>query len=178
MYHLFGLGNPDKEYGGSRHNTGQMAVKYFESKILDPESRKIKIIESKEYMNNSGKALTRIIKSKKTAEKLIVVYDDIDLPLGEMKISFNKGSGGHKGLESVIKALKTREFIRIRIGISPVTPSGKLKKPSGEQKVLDFILGQFKPKEMEILKKVFKRTAEAIELTTEEGRERAMNEFN
>lgn len=129
-------------------------------------------------MNNSGRAVGKIIKNKKTTQNLIVVYDDIDLPLGTLKISYNKSSGGHRGLESIIKALKTKEFTRIRIGISPVTPSGKLKKPQGEKTVLDFILNKFKPSELEILKKVFKKVSGAIQTIVGEGRERAMNEFN
>ena len=84
-------------------------------------------------MNNSGKSLFPLIKSKKTAEQLVVVYDDLDLPLGTLKVSFNRGSGGHRGLDSIIKALKTREFTRIRIGTSSATPSGKIKKPIGEK---------------------------------------------
>ena len=129
-------------------------------------------------MNHSGKAVAKFVKSKKAAENLIVVYDDIDLPLGTIKISYNKGSGGHKGLESVVKALKTKEFVRIRIGISPATPTGKIKKPEGEKKVLDFILAKFKPAEKEILKKVFKNVSEALEILITNGRERAMNQFN
>lgn len=129
-------------------------------------------------MNNSGRAIAKFIKTKKAAENLVVIYDDIDLPLGTMKISYNKSSGGHRGLESIIKALKTKEFTRIRIGISPATPKGKIKKPKGENKVLDFILGKFKPTELEILKKIFKRSSEALKTLILEGRERAMNEFN
>lgn len=175
MFYLIGLGNPGEEYVDSRHNTGKMAVDFFNQK--NP-NKKIKTIESGEFMNNSGRAVGKTIKSKKAAEKLIVVYDDIDLPVGSLKISYNKSSGGHRGLESIIKTLKTKEFIRIRIGIAPTTPSGKLKKPSGEQKVLDFILGKFKPTEMEVLKKVFKKVNEAIQTIVEEGREKAMNVFN
>lgn len=175
MFYLIGLGNPGEEYKESRHNTGRQAVEFFSKKI---ESKKIKIIESGEFMNHSGKAVVKFIKSKKVAQSLIVVYDDIDLCLGTIKISYNKSSGGHRGLESIIKALKTREFIRIRIGIAPSTPSGKIKKPAGEQKVLDFILSKFSPKESEILKKVFKKVVEAISKIVEEGRERAMNLYN
>lgn len=129
-------------------------------------------------MNNSGKAVGQIIKSKKAAQNLIVIYDDIDLPLGTLKISYNKSSGGHRGLESVIKAVKTIEFTRIRIGIAPTTPSGKIRKPEGDKKVLDFILGKFTPKESEILKKIFKKSSDAIQTIIEEGREKAMNMFN
>jgi PTH1 family peptidyl-tRNA hydrolase len=94
------------------------------------------------------------------------------------EISFYKSSGGHRGLESVIKAVKTREFTRIRIGIAPTTPSGKVKKPTGEQKVLDFILGKFKPTEQETLKKVFKTVEKIVETIVTSGRDAAMNEFN
>ncbi len=180
MIYLFGLGNPGKEYESTRHNTGRMAVAAF-LKYLDKEpelSKKIKIIESGEFMNNSGKAVAKIIKSKKAAKDLVVVYDDIDLPLGTIKISYNKGSGGHKGVESIMKALKTREFARIRIGIAPTTPSGKIKKPEGENKVLDFILGEFKPKEVDILKKVFKKASEALSSIITSGLAIAMNQYN
>ena len=168
-FFIFGLGNPGEEYKESRHNTGRQAVDFFGSKN---DSKKIKIIESSEFMNHSGKAVGKIIKSKKAAQDLIVIYDDLDLPLGVLKISYNKSSGGHNGLESIIKSLKTKEFIRIRIGISPK------KKPQGEEKVLKFILGKFAPPEKEILKKVFKKVSEAISVILEGGKDKAMNQFN
>lgn len=129
-------------------------------------------------MNNSGKSVASLVKNKKDAVRLVVIYDDLDLPVGSFKISFNRGSGGHKGLESIVKALKTREFARVRVGISPATPSGKLKKPSGEKAVHDFIIGNFKDKEMEAIKKVSKKAIEAVEALITEGREKAMSEFN
>src|SRR3989344_8236799 len=177
MFYLVGLGNPGDEYKESRHNTGRQAVDFFAKKNeLSP--KKLSIIESKEFMNNSGKAVAKIVKSKKAAQSLIVVYDDIDLAFGTLKISYNKSSGGHRGLESIIKTLKTKEFTRIRVGISPTTSSGKVKKPEGEKKVLDFILGSFKPTEKEILKKTFKKVSEAISTIIEDGREKSMNMFN
>jgi PTH1 family peptidyl-tRNA hydrolase len=175
MTYLFGLGNPGEKYENNRHNAGRLAVDFFAKKS---ESYNIKLIESKEFMNNSGKAAAKIIKSKKAAKSLVVVYDDIDLPLGTLKISYDRGSGGHNGLESVVKALKTREFIRIRIGISPASSAGKPKKPKGEDAVLKFLLSDFKKPELEILKKTFKRVAEAVEVIAEEGKEKAMNLFN
>ena len=171
---IFGLGNPGKEYEGTRHNAGKEAAQRIKDLGID----KVKVVESEEFMNNSGRAIVKSVKSKKDLEKLVVIYDDLDLGIGSVKISFNKSSGGHRGLESVIKALKTKEFIRIRIGVSPTTASGKLKKPEGEQKVLDFILGKFKPAEKEILKKVFKKVENIVETIATEGLERAMNEFN
>ncbi len=114
----------------------------------------------------------------KAAEKLIVVYDDLDLPIGKIKISFDRGSGGHKGIESIATTLKTKKFTRIRVGISPVTPGGKIKKPNSESVVDDFILKKFKPSEMDELKKVFKRVSEAIEAIVTDGPMIAMNHFN
>jgi PTH1 family peptidyl-tRNA hydrolase len=100
------------------------------------------------------------------------------LPLGTLKISYNKGTGGHKGLDSIVKAVKTKEFVRVRIGISPATSKGKIKKPEGEDKIIDFILGKFKPTEMDIIKKTFKKASEAIQILVTDGRDRAMNTFN
>jgi len=172
---VVGLGNPGKEYENTRHNTGRIVVGLIEKKL---EGKKIKFLTPDTFMNNSGKAVLFLVKSKKDLKDLVVIYDDIDLPLGKMKISFNRSSGGHNGLGSVIKALKSEEFLRIRIGISPVTPSGKLKKPKGEKVVINFILGKFKKAELEILKKLSKKVAEAVECIFSESKEKAMSLYN
>lgn len=178
MYIAVGLGNPGEEYEHTRHNTGRMALVYAEDHLPDSLIKKIKILEPDTYMNHSGKFVAKHVKSMKAAKNLIVVYDDLDLPLGTMKISYDRGSGGHRGLESIIKALKTREFTRIRIGISPSTPKGKVKKPKTEKDVEKFILGEFKKSETEVLKKVFKRVTESLETIVSDGPHCAMNEFN
>jgi PTH1 family peptidyl-tRNA hydrolase len=139
---------------------------------------KVTLVEPENYMNNSGGSLVGFVKSKKAAEKLIVIYDDLDLPIGSIRVSFNKSSGGHRGLESIIKALKTEGFLRIRVGISPVTPGGKLKKPKGDDAVGKYILGVYKKPELDILKKVSARVCDAIEMIMKESKERAMSEFN
>lgn len=194
-YIITGLGNPGDEYENTRHNTGRILVDYFRKKngfSEWTENKKIKALVSNgkigkskvtllipdNFMNNSGKSLMSLITSVKKAEKLIVVYDDIDLAIGTMKISFNRGSGGHRGLESVIKAVKTKSFVRLRAGISKATPSGKIKKPIGGKQVLDFILGKFTPKELDTIKKVSKDTNKALEMLVEDGRAKAMGEFN
>ncbi len=174
MYIVVGLGNPGDEYACTRHNTGRMAVSYLEKK----EIKGIKFVHLETFMNKSGSGVAKVVKSKKVAQKLIVIYDDLDLGLGQMKISYNRSSGGHRGVESIIKALKTEEFIRIRVGISPATPSGKVKKPSGENAVDKHILGEFKKSETEVIKKVFKRVAEAVKVISEHGLQRAMTECN
>ncbi|MEK9185789.1 MAG: aminoacyl-tRNA hydrolase, partial [Patescibacteria group bacterium] len=93
MFYIIGLGNPGAEYKESRHNTGKMAVEYFKTRNPKSEIRNLRIIESNEFMNNSGRAVAKFIKNKKAAQNLIVVYDDIDLALGTIKISWNKSSG-------------------------------------------------------------------------------------
>ena len=173
-YIVVGLGNPGEEYACARHNTGRMAAALVGEKVEG-----VKVLVPDTYMNVTGKFVAKHVKTKKAAEKLIVIYDDLDLPLGSMKISYDRGAGGHNGLDSVIKALKTREFIRIRIGIAPTTPSGRVKpRPAGGAELEKYILGEFKPKEMDVLKKVFKKVAVAVEMIKDEGREKAMGEFN
>lgn len=173
---VVGLGNPGKEYENTRHNTGWIMVGLIEEK-LDLRG-KIKFVYPDKFMNNSGKVVAPLIKSKKDLKNLVVIYDDIDLPLGKMKISFNKNSGGHNGLESIIKKLKSKEFLRIRIGTSPITPSGKIRKPKGEKDVLKFLLGKYKKSEFETLKKLSKKVAEALEVIFTERKEKAMSLYN
>ena len=173
MYIIVGLGNPGEEYTHTRHNTGRVAAEF----ISKSGNVNAKFIVPNAFMNKSGPAIAKAMAGKKTSN-LIVVYDDIDLPLGTLKISFNRSSGGHRGVESIIRTLKTESFIRIRIGITPTTPTGKIKKPKGEREVERYILGKFKKSEEEILKKVFKRVVEAVQMIIAEGREKAMTRFN
>jgi PTH1 family peptidyl-tRNA hydrolase len=174
---VVGLGNPGAEYEKTRHNTGRIVVSYIQDK-LDEGKNKIKFLLPDNFMNNSGKSVAPLIKSPKDLKDLIVIYDDIDLPLGSMKISFNRSSGGHNGLGSIIKSLKSEEFLRVRIGITPATPSGKIKKPKGEKAVLNFLLGEFKKPELEVIKKLSKKVAETVETIYSEGKDKAMSLYN
>lgn len=172
---VVGLGNPGAEYENTRHNTGRILVGLVQKKL---ENSKIKFLTPDTFMNNSGKAVVPFIKTKKDLKDLVVIYDDIDLSLGKIKISFNRSSGGHNGLGSIIKSLKSQEFLRIRVGISPATPSGKIRKPKGEKDVIKFILGEFKKPELEILKKLSKKVAGAVETIFSESKEKAMSLYN
>jgi PTH1 family peptidyl-tRNA hydrolase len=194
-YVIVGLGNPGAEYENTRHNTGRMAVDAFAKKIgvsdwtddkkIKAEIAKAKVgknsvelIKPNTFMNKSGEAVKKFVKSKKAAETLVVIHDDLDIPFGKMKISFNKSAGGHRGVMSIVKAVKTEAFIRMRIGISPATSSGKIKKPQGEKAVTDLILGKFKAGEQDTLKKLMKRAAEGLELIVTEGKEIATGKIN
>jgi PTH1 family peptidyl-tRNA hydrolase len=129
------------------------------------------------FMNKSGASLKDISWSAKKAEKLIVVHDDLDLPVGRMKLMFNRGSGGHKGVESIQRAIKTEAYTRLKIGICPTTPSGKPKKPDLHSNP-DFVISAFRPNELDEIKKLLKKASEALYVAVTAGRERAMNEFN
>jgi PTH1 family peptidyl-tRNA hydrolase len=176
---VVGLGNPGTEYENTRHNTGRIMVSLVEKKLDQINNKqKIKFLTLDTFMNLSGKAVASLVKSKKDLKDLVVIYDDIDLPLGKMKISFNRSSGGHNGLGSVIESLKSQEFLRVRVGISPATPSGKIRKPTGDKAVLNFLLEEFKKSELETLKKLSKKVAEAVEMIFTEGKDKAMSLYN
>lgn len=129
-------------------------------------------------MNNSGASVVPIIKSKKDLAQLVVIYDDMDLPMGKIKISHNRSSGGHRGLESIIKKLKSEEFTRIRVGISVATPSGKIKKPKGEKAVIQYLMSPMKDKELTELKKTSKTISLALDTFMTSGLQSAMTNFN
>lgn len=177
-YLFVGLGNPGEEYEKSRHSFGRRALMSFvDSDEGQALKKKFRFIWPDNMMNNSGLALKPLVKNKKEAQQVVVIHDDIDLPLGAIKLSYNRGSGGHKGVESIAKALKTTEFVRLRLGVSPTTPSGKLKKPTTE-KMIDFIIGDFKSTEEVLVKKVIKQTKQIIQSLIEVGLDRTMNRYN
>ncbi|MFA6397691.1 MAG: aminoacyl-tRNA hydrolase [Candidatus Paceibacterota bacterium] len=195
MFIIVGLGNPGTEYEGTRHSAGRSALISFAKKngFSDwKEDGKLKALVAtgklgkekvtfllpNNFMNNSGKSVAPLITSKKKVGDLIVFHDDLDIAVGKMKISFNKSSGGHRGLESIIKNIKSQEFLRFRIGICPHSPTGKLKKPAGEEAILDFLMKKFKDPEILELKKVFKKAGEGLEVAVNESKDKAMSQYN
>ncbi len=202
-YIIVGLGNPSGEslkdkaedYNGTRHNAGRMMLQViakefsFDELSFDKKSNsdiskgdikkeKVTLVAPNTYMNNSGKAISYFIKTPKAINNLIVIYDDFNLPLGKVKISFNRSSGGHNGLESIIKSIKSEAFIRIRIGIAPENSKGNAKIPHGDDKIEKFILGKFRPEELKELKKIEKLVIEAIEIIVKEGHDKAASIIN
>lgn len=192
---MVGLGNPGDEYLSSRHNVGRMALDkwrvaagwpewQYSKKALglvttgDLPGAKLKLLLPETMMNNSGRSVKALITSAQKRARLIVIHDDLDLPLGAFKLSFGRGSAGHRGVESVIRALKSRDFLRLRVGVTPSTPGGKLKKPKQSKDLIAFILGKFSPTEFAVLNRAFKKITAALTLAVTVGRERAMSEYN
>lgn len=189
---IVGLGNPGGEYAKTRHNAGRMAVEAYAhfadfedftlrkaaSALLAEgyiDAEKVQLVLPEVYMNQSGKGVSGFVKSVKAAKKLLVVRDDLDLPIGALKMTVHgRGSGGHKGVESIMRTLKTKEFAQLKIGISGATAKGKVRKPAGEDRVVNHVVGKFSPKEMEELKRVFMKTNEAIQTFITDGIEAAM----
>ncbi len=193
-YYIIGLGNPGKEYEHTRHNAGRNAVLLFvkecdlppfeENKKLQALTNeggigktRIQAILPETFVNKSGTTAKnlRIKNKKQIAESVVVAHDDLDLPIGTIKIVKNRGSAGHKGVESVMRALGTRDFIRVRIGIAK---SAHLKKSQSEEAVLKIVIGRVSPDDTNLLKKGIKKAAAALRTIAESGVERAMNEWN
>ncbi len=187
---MVGLGNPGKEYEKTRHNAGMMALaalakaegfdefdlnKKSEALVSvgDIDGEKVTLVLPQTYMNKSGKSVMHFIKSAKAAKDLIVVRDDLDLPLGTTKMTFARGAGGHKGVESVMRAIKTDAFAQLKIGISGKGKRNQAKKVEGEEKVLKHVIGKFAPKDEADVKKVMKKCVEALRLYVTEGIEKA-----
>jgi PTH1 family peptidyl-tRNA hydrolase len=163
---LVGLGNPGEEYTNTRHNVGRE----FLLDCVDKLPKKATVLTPDTFMNKSGAAVKPLIKSVKAAERLVILHDDLDLPVGTVKVSFGRGSGGHKGVESIERAVKTKNYVRIRIGISAGGTGGAVKKPD--------VLGTFKPSEVAELKKAKKSVKDALEILLTEGVAKAMTEIN
>lgn len=149
MFLIVGLGNPGIKYQKTWHNIGFRAVDEI------PKRNNLVMAKPQSFMNNSGKTVKVLIKHYKlNPENLIIIHDDIDLPLGKFKIQKNRGSAGHKGVQSIIKELGTKNFWRIRIGICP-----QKGKPKNIEK---FVLKKI-TKEEKTIKEIIKKTAEAID---------------
>ena len=147
MILIVGLGNPGKKYKKTRHNVGWRVIDVLKKSLDSAQDKDIILLKPQTYMNKSGKEVKSLItKYKIPISNLWVIHDDIDLPLGTIRISKNIGSAGHKGVQSIIDELRTKNFSRIRIGILP-----KAGKPKNVEK---FVLEKFTKEEKKIVKKV------------------------
>ena len=186
MILVIGLGNPGGQFDGTRHNVGREIAEAFAREADGADFRlekkwnarvteakigreKIAILLPDTMMNKSGSAVTPAARFYKIKPKdIFVIHDDADILLGQAKLSFAKNSAGHKGVESIIRALKTKEFWRLRIGIA-----GKKDVPAER-----LVLKKFTPDESRILKKITKKTIAALHAIAESNPQKAMNEYN
>lgn len=159
---IIGLGNPDKEHENTYHNAGFLFIEYLKEKKpaisnfpASPAGRQFLISKSSVFMNASGGFVKKALqKTGARPEELLLVHDDSDLALGNFKFSFGRGSAGHKGVESVIRALGTKNFWRLRIGIRPIGPIGLIGQIR-RKKAGDFVLKKISKKDKKVLEKTF-----------------------
>lgn len=192
MILIAGLGNPGEKYIETRHNLGFNVLDIFsndsnkinnfsgwknskkllaEINKLEIGAEKIVLAKPQTFMNNSGQAIYKIaLNYKIKTEDIWIIHDDIDLPISTIKIVKNRGSAGHRGIESIIKQINSKNFIRFRVGIKPTF--GKPKDPD------KFVLRKFNQTEKEIIEEVISKTITAVEVAIKKGIDKAMSEFN
>ena len=180
MILIIGLGNPGDKFKNTRHNIGFMTLDFFAKKndfpdfelskkygSLVSEKNNIILAKPQTFMNESGKAVKKL-KSKNT--DLVVIHDDIDLSLGKIKIVENRGSAGHKGVESIIKNIGNKGLVRFRVGVQP--PRGKPSNPE------NFVVKNLTSEEQDTINKTIKKTSDALVFLIENGLEKTMSKYN
>jgi len=181
---VVGLGNPGSEYSDTRHNVGFMAIDELarrwgisswkkRNQALVAEYRAeepVVLIKPQTYMNLSGIAVGELVRWYKVLpEDVIVIFDDMDVPLGRLRLRTKGGSGGHRGIESLLTHLTSGSFARVRIGID---------RPPTNWQVVDYVLSRFTPEEQPLLNESIARAAEAGECIVKQGMAKAMNLYN
>ena len=183
MFLIVGLGNPGKEYDGTRHNIGFEAIDYLAKKYnIDINRSKFKgmygegfisgqkvlLLKPTTYMNLSGESIREVINFYKIDNNnIIVIYDDISLEIGKLRIREKGSAGGHNGIKSIIANLSTDVFPRIKIGVG---------QPKGD--LVSHVLGRFNKEEAQDLKEVIEASIKAVEIIMKNGAKAAMNELN
>jgi PTH1 family peptidyl-tRNA hydrolase len=190
---IVGLGNPKSGYSRNRHNIGFICLNYFARRNAIRWDKKqansrtgtgkinsdsVLLAKPQSYMNYSGHSVSRLVNKFKTnINELIVIHDDLDLPLGRIRLRRGGSSGGHKGIDSIISELGIRDFVRIRVGIGrPLSGNGIALKD--EVDIINFVLSDFTPDERNSIKKAITQVCEAITCILNEGLEAAMNRYN
>ena len=179
-----GLGNPGERYAGTRHNAGALVVERLAERAdanfkrhksgclvaeTDIAGHRVVLARPMSYMNESGRPLRELAAFYKVPpERVVVVHDELDIPFGEVRIKHGGGTAGHNGLGSIVNHLKSRDFVRVRVGIS---------RPSGAG-ATDHVLDRFSSSERKQWPDIRERATDAVERLLEVGVERAMNEVN
>lgn len=188
---IVGLGNPGRAYASNRHNIGFMCLNHFarthgirfdrkigkaRTGIGQAAGTGVVVARPQTYMNSSGQSVKILIdKFRISLDDLLVIHDDLDLYTGKIRIRPNGSSAGHKGIDSIITSIGSKEFLRIRVGIGrPGTPLSNV----GEADIIDYVLGDFTAEERPITAQVIPRVSEAITCLLTEGLTAAMNKYN
>ena len=185
MYLIIGLGNPEEEYSKTRHNMGFNAINKIAEKYDikmqkikfngiygdgNIEGEKVLLVKPQTYMNLSGKCVKEFLGFYKIEkEKMIIIYDDMDVEPGKIKIRKQGSAGSHNGMKSIISEIQTQEFPRIRIGIG---------RPTYEHDKINYVIGHIPEEEIEKLDEGVERAKEAVIDILEKGIDHAMNKFN
>ena len=185
MYLIVGLGNPEPEYSNTRHNMGfdvinkiseSSNIKVSKSKfdalygMGEINNKKVILLKPQTYMNLSGESIIKFKKFYKISNKnIIVIYDDIDLKIGDIRLKPKGSSGTHNGMKSVIENLKTEDFIRVRVGIGT---------PKHKEDIINYVIGAIPKREKEVLEQSIKKAAQSVIEILENGIDVAMNKFN
>ncbi len=186
---IVGLGNPGRAYAHNRHNIGFICLNHFaRAQNIKFDQKKglarigtgrvaaneVVLAKPQTYMNSSGESVSRLVKKFNVSlNDLLIIHDDLDLPLAKIRLSFGSSSGGHKGINSIITELGSQDFTRIRIGI------GRPEKAEiSEDEIIAYVLSDFTPEEKKAITKIVPRVSEAILCLLTEGLEAAMNRFN
>ena len=189
---IVGLGNPGREYSHNRHNTGYRCIDYLAKlhsiRVSARQSLslvgtgqiagcQVVLAKPKTYVNLSGKAVYQLTKKYKVPlSSLIVIYDDLDLPPGRIRLRRGGGTGGHNGMKSIFASLKDKDFLRVRIGIG--RPEDRQHSRYTDDDIVDHVLGDFTPEEETVIATAIARAAEAVEIIVSEGIDAAMNRYN
>ncbi len=194
MFYIVALGNPGEAYDLTRHNVGWFvadAIRHrygfsepvMVMKQLGRVSRgtiagvEVTLLYPDTYMNHSGNAVAKLV-PKGEYDRVIVLHDEVALPVGTLKLSVGRGDGGHNGIKSIIAALGTKDFVRVRIGIAPTSFfTGAMKVITGE-KLAQFVLGRFSKREQAEIDTVSASVAEALHVLLTKGVAAAMNTYN
>jgi len=182
---FFGIGNPGNEYKNTRHNAGVLVIENFLDKFENYTEKKHRyfisyeislggketiLVKPRTYINESGISFKKVLDTYKVdVENVIVIHDDLGIETGKIKIVFDKGDNGHKGIISIFNTVETKNFYRIRIGIG----KGKIEIP-----YVDYVLSPFEEEEKELIKSSIEKAVGAIEEIIRSGIERAMTIYN
>ncbi len=185
MYLIAGLGNPTREYDKTRHNAGFSVIDVLTDKYRFDvsekkhkalcgrgviEGQKVILVKPQTFMNLSGESIRQVAEYYKIeAEDIIIIYDDISLEPGQLRIRLKGSAGGHNGIKNIISHLGTQEFPRIKVGVGAKPPRMDLA---------DYVLSRFSKEEQPLMENAFKAAAEAAVMMMTDGAEKAMNHFN